>query len=376
MNNERLLNTFLDLVKLPCPSGSEAKAAAYCEDVLEACGCKVIVDDAGQQVGSDTGNVYAELVGTAPGSIILTAHLDCVQPCEGVNPQIRDGVIYSDGTTVLGGDDKVGVAAILEAVRTLAEEGGLYPTVKVIFSIQEETGCKGAANFSAATFEEGEPCFVFDDAGDVGGACLAAPYHYTFKAEFIGKASHAGVAPEKGISAIEAASLAITKMREAGALGAVGEYCASNIGTISGGSANNVVAPTCTVTGECRAVDKDDVERVRQIMDESMHRAAREVGAQLQLDWTLEYPGFKTPEDAPIVQAFCQAAQKAGFTPRTFYSTGGTDANQYVKLGVNPLVVSTGMTDFHSVDESLKISDLEGTARLALTLIREMAQGE
>lgn len=371
MNNQRLLDTFLDLVKLPCPSGHEGRAAAYCKTALEECGCTVTIDGAGPKIGSDTGNLYAELVGTAPGSIILTAHLDCVQPCEDVKPRIADGVIYSDGTTVLGGDDKVGVAAIIETVRTLVEEGGEYPTVKIIFSVQEETGCRGAANFDAASFTPGEPCFVFDDAGDVGGACLAAPYHYTFTARFVGKASHAGVAPEQGISAIEAASLAVDTMRRAGLLGAVGAYCASNIGRISGGSANNVVAPSCEMTGECRAVDEADVERVRAGMDAAMRDAAAQLGAQVDVEWELEYPGFRIAEDAPIVQMFCNAATRAGFTPRTFMSTGGTDANQYVKLGVDPLVVSTGMTKFHSVDECLKVADLESTAHLAVALVRE-----
>lgn len=371
MDSERLLHTFIDLVRLPCPSGHEAQAVAYCREALEACGCNVVIDDAGAKIGSDTGNLYAELAGNVPGSIVLTAHLDCVQPCEGVDPQIRDGVIYSDGTTVLGGDDKVGVAAIIETVRTLVEEGGAHPTVKVIFSVQEETGCRGAAHFTAATFESKEPCFVFDDAGDVGGACLAAPYHYTFEARFAGKASHAGVAPEQGVSAIEAAAMAIADMRAGGILGAVGPYCASNIGTIEGGSANNVVAPSCVVTGECRAVERADVERVRESMDACMRESATRTGASVEVDWTLEYPGFSIPEDAPIVQMFSRAAHAAGFEPRTFVSTGGTDANQFVRLGLEPLVVSTGMTNFHSVDECLRISDLEGTAALALALVHE-----
>lgn len=374
MNEQRLLDTFIDLVKLPCPSGHEAQAARYCKDALEELGCTVAVDDAGEKVGSDTGNVYAELPGNKPGSIILTAHLDCVQPCEGVNPQIRDGVIYSDGTTVLGGDDKVGVASILEAVRSVVEEGLDHPTIKVIFSIQEETGCLGAANFSAARLEQGEPCFVFDDAGDVGGACLAAPFHYTFTARFMGKASHAGVAPEKGTSAIEAASCAIAKMRERQLLGAVGEFCASNIGTIEGGSANNVVAPECKVTGECRAIERDAVERVREGVDAALREGARECRAQVEVEWVLEYPGFKMPEDDPIVQLFKRAARNAGFEPRTFYSTGGTDANQYVKQGVSPLVVSTGMSNFHSVDEFLSIENLQNTARMALALIQEVGE--
>ena len=158
-------------------------------------------------------------------------------------------------------------------------------------------------------------------------------------------------------------------MRQAGVLGAVGAYCASNIGRISGGSANNVVAPECEMTGECRAVEQADVERVRSAMDDAMREAAELIGAQVEVDWNLEYPGFRIAEDAPIVRMFCHAAKRAGFTPRTFMSTGGTDANQYV-----PLVVSTGMTKFHSVDECLKVADLENTARLAIALVREGAR--
>ena len=211
MNEQRLLDTFFDLVKLPCPSGHEAQAAAYCKEALEACGCTVEIDDVGEKIGSDTGNLYAVLPGTAPGSIIMTAHLDCVQPCEGVNPRIVDGVIRSDGTTILGGDDKVGVASIIEAVRSLVEEGGSYSTVKIIFSVQEEVGCCGAREFSRGSFEAGEPCYVFDAEGDVGLVCLAAPFYYSFEARFSGKASHAGVAPQDGISAINAAAAAIEK---------------------------------------------------------------------------------------------------------------------------------------------------------------------
>lgn len=371
MDDERLLKTFLDLVRIPSPSGHEAKAAAYCKSALEACGCTVKIDDAASRIGSDTGNLYAELAGTAPGSLIMTAHLDCVQPCEGVAPRIEDGVIKSDGTTVLGGDDKVGVAAILEAVRTLVDEGGAYPTVKVVFSVQEELGCNGAGALNVGSFDEGEPCYVFDGEGDVGMACLAAPYHYTFTATFAGKASHAGVAPEDGISAINTAALAIETMRAADMLGAVGAYCASNIGTISGGTANNVVAPVCIMTGECRAIEKAQVTRVHDAMDRMMREAAERTGARVDIAWNLEYPGFKLAEDAPAVTLFNRAAASVGLEPATVLSAGGTDANRYIERGVEPLVVSTGMTNFHSVDEYLKVEDLQNTAKLALALARE-----
>lgn len=371
MNSERLLDTFLDLTRMYCLSGHEKQAADYCAAALRECGCTVQIDDAGEKVGSDTGNLYAELPGTAEGSLVLTAHLDTVGPCENVAPVIRDGVIYSDGTTVLGGDDKVGVASILEAVRTLVEGDEPYPTVKVIFSIQEETGCLGAGALNAGHFEEGEPCFVFDGDGEPGLATLAAPYHYTFTAEFKGRASHAGVAPEKGISAIEMAAQAIALMRERGVLGAVGEFCASNIGTVSGGQADNVVAPTCTVTGECRAVEEADVTRVHDGMDQAMREAAAKRGGEVDIDWNLEYSGFCLAEDAPAVRLFNDAVSSIGLVPSTMKSAGGTDANMYIKLGVEPLVVSTGMTNFHALDECLKVEDLENTARIAVALAQK-----
>jgi tripeptide aminopeptidase len=374
VNTERLLETFFDLVKLPAPSGHEAAVAHYCERVLTDAGCTVTFDDAGKKVGSDTGNLYAVLPGTAPGSLVMTAHMDCVQPCEGIEPRVVDGVIRSDGTTILGGDDKVGVASILEAVRCLSESADPHATVKVIFTIQEETGCLGAKYFNTGSFEKDEPCFVFDDEETPGGITLAAPYHYTFEADFIGKASHAGVAPEKGISAIEAASAAIVELRVQGMLGAVGPYCASNIGTIEGGTATNVVAPSCHVTGECRAIKKTDVDCVQQGMDRIMHEAAERFGAKAEVTWDLEYAGFSLSDDAPAAELFKRAVERVGLTFSTNKSAGGTDANMLVKLGVEPVVVATGMTNFHSVDECLKVEDLNNTARIALALAYEAAR--
>ena len=176
------------------------------------------------------------------------------------------------------------------------------------------------------------------------------------------------------MSAIEGASCGIVEMRAQGLLGAVGEHCASNIGTIEGGSATNVVAPSCKVTGECRAIDHDAVTRVHDGMDRVLHEAARRFGAEVAVDWDLEYAGFCLPDDAPAVRLFARAARRVGLEPATMKSAGGTDANLFVRLGVEPLVVSTGMTNFHSVDECLKVADLEATARLAVALACEAAR--
>ena len=194
--------------------------------------------------------------------------------------------------------------------------------------------------------------------------------NHTLDAGLGGIASGISIAPEKGVSAIVAASRAIDMMRERGLLGAVGEYCASNVGRIEGGGATNVVPEACAITGECRAIDKDAVERVRDGMDACMHEGAQECGAAVEVDWTLEYPGYLLSDDAPAVQLFNRAVEAVGLQPSVYKSTGGTDANIYASSGVDPLVVSTGMADFHSVSEHLAVADLENTARIAIALAR------
>ena len=375
MNAQRVLDTFLDLVRTDSPSCHEAAVAAYCADALRSCGCTVEFDTGGLEAGSDTGSIYAVLKGTAPGSIILTAHMDCVPPCEGVNPIITDGLIHTDGTTVLGGDDKVGCAAIIEAVRCLTEGDEPYCTVKIILTVQEEVGCCGAKALNVGSFKPGEPCFVFDMDGAPGGVTVGAPYHYTFSAEFIGKASHAGVAPADGINAIAAAAKAIQLMRERGCLGAVGEYAASNVGRIEGGSANNVIAPSCSITGEARAVDPEIALATKEMMQQCMEDGAASEGARVESNWELEYEGFLLTEQDPTVQLAKKAAEACGLPFWTEVSAGGSDANIYTCLGVAPAVVATGMTNFHSVDECLKVKDLEDSAVMAEMLAKVGIKG-
>ena len=368
MDPQRLLSTFMDLVRIDSPSKHEAAVAQYCAKALSEAGCEVTFDNGGLKAGSDTGNLYAVLPGTAGGSVIFTAHMDCVQPCEGVEPVITDGVIHTDGTTVLGGDDKVGVAAIIEALRCLHAQSEPHATVKVIFTVQEEVGCCGAKALDVGSFEPGEPCFVFDMDGNPGGVTVGAPYHYTFEARFIGKASHAGCAPEQGIHAVVAACKAVALMRERGCIGAVGSNAAANVGSVTGGGANNVIADSCRVTGECRAVDRDLCEANKELMMRCLEDGAASEGAKVEQSWELEYDGFLLADDDSTVLLAKQAAQMCNLPFWTEVSAGGSDANIFTSLGVAPCVVATGMTGFHSVSESLKVKDLEDSARMACAL--------
>lgn len=362
----RVLDTFLDLVRISSPTGKEREVAEYAAAVLRDAGCVVRFDDTQAETGADTGNVIATLAGSVPGMVVaFSAHLDCVDPCEGVEPVVEAGVVRSAGGTVLGGDDKAGVAAALEAVRRLAESGEPHADVRVLLTVSEEQGLVGAKALSLEDASS-DICLVLDADGPVGGIVTAAPTHYTFEARFAGRAAHAGVEPEKGVSAITMTADAITRM----ALGRLDESTTANIGTIRGGSATNVVAPTCVVTGECRSRDRERVEQVRASMDTALHEAAAAHGGAVDAQWTLAYEGFDVAADSSPIALLDAACADIGVTAHRFATGGGSDGNVIAALGVPTVVLATGMRNVHTTDEELAVADLERLADLLVAVVR------
>jgi tripeptide aminopeptidase len=362
---DRLLETFLDLVRIDSPTRREADVAAYCARALSELGCEVRFDDTTDLTGSDTGNLIAML--PAVGStrtLVLSAHMDCVEPCTGVEPVVSDdGVVTSAGETVLGADDKAGIAAILEALRRMTEEDRPHPAVLIILTVAEENGLLGAKALDPGVVN-GDVCLVLDADGAPGGIVVGAPTHYTFVATFIGAASHAGVAPEEGRSAIAMASRAICAMP----LGRLDAQTTANIGTISGGSATNVVPPTTTVTGECRSLNRDRVEQVHSAMDQVMREAARSGGGSVDIAWTREYDGFVTPEDSPVLALVMAACGDIDLEPSAFTTGGGSDGNVFAACGVPTVVLSCGMRAVHSTAERIAVSDLHALTDLLVAV--------
>ncbi|MDR2587415.1 MAG: M20/M25/M40 family metallo-hydrolase [Coriobacteriales bacterium] len=374
MNPERLLNTFFELVRIDSPSLREGAVAAYCKTALEQAGCTVRFDDSAARTGSDTGNLIATLparVGQgdralAPSpfsALFFSAHMDTVTPAEGIEPVVADGVITSAGETVLGGDDKAGVAAIIELVRVLAEGDAPHPEIGVLLSVGEEIGLLGAREMTLEGFN-GEPCFVLDANGSPGVVIIGAPYHYLFTATFTGKAAHAGIEPEKGTSAIVLASEAVAAMD----LGRLDEHTTANVGTITGGSAFNIVADSCVVTGETRALDKQRVDEVNAQITAACTEAVQGTEGSVSIEWEEEYRGFKADENDPLVQHVLGAARSLGLPAQVALTGGGSDANVFAEKGLRPLVLGTGMTDVHSPNESLAVKDLEDLARLCIAI--------
>ncbi|PKQ10381.1 MAG: peptidase [Actinobacteria bacterium HGW-Actinobacteria-9] len=366
---DRVLATFLDLVRIDSPSQREGEVAAYCIRELEALGFDVRVDDSARVTGSNTGNVIATLPGNRTDApiLVLSAHMDCVQPCEGVEPVVEGGVVRSAGDTVLGGDDKVGVAAILEAARRLIESGAHRPALRVVLTVAEETGLTGAKALDPRD-ATGDACLVLDADGEPGGIIISAPTHYTFEATFIGRASHAGVAPEQGRSAIAMASAAVCRME----LGRLDDKTTANIGSLIANGATNVVTARAVMTGECRSRDVGRVEQVREVMDAAMRDAAVAHDGQVDVTWTREYAGFDLGEDSPLVRLACDACRDAGLIPRLESTGGGSDGNIFSAAGVPTLVLSCGMNEVHGTDESVAIADLRSLVALVEAFARRM----
>jgi tripeptide aminopeptidase len=371
MNKERVLETFLDMAAIDSPSCHEAAMAAYCRKRLETLGFTVRFDDSQAQTGSDTPQIIAFKKGTGAGRIALSAHMDCVQPCEGVKTHIEDGIIRSDGTTVLGGDDKSGVAEILEAVQSLGESGRPSPDITVLFSVCEEQGVAGAPYFPENLFEQETLCLVVDAEGHAGTIFTAAPHHYTFTATFHGRSAHAGVNPEDGINAIAIAARAIDRMP----IGRHDESTTSSVGIIEGGSATNIVPDSCIVRGECRSLDLDRVERVRLEMDRVMREAAASFGGTVGIDWALSYPGFRIADEDPDMRMIVEIAGALGIAPRLDVTGGGSDANVLGAKGAKAIPIASGMTDFHSLEESLSVADLQDCALFIEEILARVGGG-
>lgn len=414
MNADRLLSTFLDLVAVESPSFHEAPMAARCARLLAERGFSIELDDSAAATGSDTGNLIARLPGTAPGRLVLAAHLDTVQPCADIEvvretvpaaelgPAYKaDGpeleVLRSAGDTILSADDKAGVAAILEGVRAAVESGVPRPDLTVLLTTCEEQSLLGASALAedalawpaglpsacaGGAVGEAEglpgarpaandplPCYVLDADGRPGTVITGAPCHWTMTARFRGRAAHAGVEPGAGVSAIALAAAAVCAM----SLGRLDACTTANVGVVSGGSAVNVVPEACELAGECRSLYPERAAAQRDAMTAACERAAAQGGGAVELSWTCDYPPVLFDDDAPVVARAAAAARAAGLEPRLARTGGGADANVLGAKGCEAVTLGIGMANFHSVDEFIAVSDVEGTARLVEALIAEYA---
>lgn len=365
IDGKRLLDTFLEYVRIDSETLNEREMADRLTADFRSVGCQVWRDDAGAAIGSNGYNVYARLTGdSADEPMLFSAHMDTVKPGNGIEPIVRDGVVYSAGDTILASDDKSGVAGIVEALRTITERQLPHRTIEVMISIAEEGGLNGAkhGNYSTLTAKK---AVVLDSSGDVGEIITVAPGQIKIEATVTGKAAHAGIAPETGVSAIQAASAAIAEMK----LLRIDEETTANIGTFSSEYATNIVPDRAVVKGEARSRSVEKLKAQGEHMRNCLQEACDRYGATLECVVETAYLSFAYADDDPFVREVREACARIGVEATTKATGGGSDANIMNHNGIRALVLATGMDKVHTTDERITIHNLEDVSRLCLALM-------
>ena len=366
INNKRLTDTFLKLASIKSPSGNEKEIVGHVEEILSGLGLKVDIDDSGKNYGSNSGNLTVFLKGedTDAMPIFLGAHLDTVALNGDVIPYCRDGIIKNrNSDCILGGDDKVAVAAIIEILRCIVENNIKTGDIYIIFTISEEIGVFGAKYIDMKKIGA-EYGFVFDSHGDIGTIYNQAPYQNSINAEFIGKAAHAGIEPEKGLNSIKAAAIAISNIH----FGRLDDETTANIGKIEGGIARNIVPERTVMMLEARSLVESRLEAITDEMIASLKKASSDTGCKLKYELTREYDGFKIgPEEIPLKIAY-DAIKNIGIVPIVTSSGGGSDINVFNSKGKRAVNLSSGMENVHTNAEYVEIHQLEKLAQLVFEI--------
>ena len=334
-------------------------------------------------VPTETGNLVVELPGTRPGSrLLFSTHLDTVPLCAGAKP-IRDGDrIVSDGTTALGGDDRTGCAVLVVLAETLIKHKLPHPDITLLFTVREESGLHGARELDPKDLGGAVMCINVDGQRPAE-LIIGAVGQENWEVEITGKASHAGVAPEKGISATLVGALGLAEARSAGWFGKVAKpegTGTSNVGIFGGrdgapaGDATNVVTDYAFIKGEARSASSEFAARIAEGYREAFAKAGREVTddagdtAKVAFRNTKAYPPFKLDDTAPVVRRATEALEALGIKPSYLFSNGGLDANWLDKHGVPTITIAAGQREIHTVKEYVDLPDFATGCRIAVML--------
>lgn len=372
VNKERMLNEFKEIVAIPCHTLQERPVADYLKAKLEGLGFTVEEDGAGTQLGGNCGNLWGFLPGTKPGAVrvLLSAHMDGVEPCGGTTVVQKDGVLYSDGSTILGGDDKSGVEGILEGLRLLQESGAEHGDIQILFTIAEEGGVNGSRCMDKSKLRA-DVGYALDGEGAPGEIVISAPGQYKYKISVHGKKAHGGLEPEKGVNAIMIAAKALADVKR---YGRIDEETTANIGIIGGGVATNVVPDLVNIEGDARSRSNDKLLAIRDEIVNTIVSSAEKYGAQVTAQVDHKYSSFLIDENSTVVELAKKACAAHGFTPVVTATGGGSDASFINAYGVPCVILGTGMSNVHTVDEYIKEEDLYNSALMVYGILRAAAE--
>lgn len=363
----RLNETFARLCAIPSPFGSERACAEAVAHELRGMRLGVEEDGAAAEAQAECGNLLARIPGRGERTILLCAHLDTVPEPNQIEPVLDDGAWVSAGDTILGADNKAAVAVLLEVARRCAVEGAPVG-LELLFTVSEECGLLGATAFDAKTLDS-DWGYVFDHASPIGEIIVASPTYYRFEASFRGKSAHAGIRPEDGRSAIQAAARAVAAMR----LGRIDDETTANVSTIAGGQAGgtNIVPERCRIVGETRSLDPAKAEAMVAELIEHVHDAANTPHCACDVDVSTErlFDGYRHAPNAPSVLAAERALRSRGHEPRRRPTGGGSDANALESQGFRCTNLANGTEYNHEHRERVSVSALEEMLDVTFALL-------
>jgi tripeptide aminopeptidase len=362
-----VLDLFCELAAVQSPPGEEREVADRVLRYLRDCGLEADEDAAGPAIGSTIGNLYARLEPTAEGEpLLLCAHLDTVPPAAAIEPEVVDGVVRNAAGTILGADDKAAVAVMLEAARRMLAENRPHAGIELLFTPMEEVGLLGAAAFDHTRLRA-RVGYVYDQAAPIGTVILGAPFSQSLEVTFHGRASHAGMYPDDGRSAIAAAARAIAEMR----LGRVDDLSTANVGLIRGGTAVNIVPEWCSFEAEARSHDEDRLTALVQEMQDAITFAAGVAECDVETRARKSYRGYRFGKTERAVELAVAALSRCGHEVVYELSGGAADANAFNDHGLEVVNLANGMADIHTPNEHIAVHDLEAMVEVTLALVQE-----
>ena len=374
INEKRLLDTFLKLVRMDSESFHEGKVQRFVASEMKKLGCQVYVDKAGKKIGSDAqGNIIATLKGNRAGRpFLFAAHLDTVQPGRGIKPTVKNGRVTSDGTTILGGDDKTGVALMIELAHVIKEQKLTHGGVQFVFTLDEESGMHGSKNLDYCKIKAKDGLILDNESLDE--LLVRGPAVCDFIVEITGLTAHAGVCPEKGISALEVAAKALSMMK----LGRIDAETVCNFGIVSGGQVTNAVMPKINLKGEARSLNPKKLQKQIKHMKDCFAKAAKAftkkiegktVHPQIDIQTPQRYGTLNVAVTAPAVKLTLAAAKRHGVKMRPVPSGGGCDANVFSSHGIVAPNLGLGVQKCHTPQEYVDLKEFYLGAQIALEVL-------
>lgn len=368
VNSQRLLDTFLELVQINSETGHEEVIQPILKNKFEQLGLNVVEDNASEKEWLGANNLICTLPSTSEDnsipSIYFTSHMDTVVPGINVKPHVSDdGYIYSDGTTVLGSDDKAGLTAIIETIQYLQEHNLPHGQIQFIITVGEESGLKGAKELDSNALDA-QFGYAVDASQPVGTTVVGAPTQMSIHTTITGKTAHAST-PDKGVSAINIAAKAISKMK----LGRIDDYTTANIGKFHGGSATNIVADEVVLEAEARSHNDESINQQVTHMKDIFESTAKELGGEAHVRIEKSYPGFKIEDNAEVTQYAINSAKELGLTGDTVIAGGGSDGSIINTFGIPTVILGVGYENIHTTSERISVQSLNQLAQQLIKII-------